>query len=38
MQRDISNKNTLGDTLNPINDARQSTAIHRTTSNYNDAK
>ena len=38
MQREISNKNTLGDTLNPINDARRSTAIERTTSNYNDAK
>ena len=38
MQREISNKNTLGDTLNPINDARHSTAIERTTSNYNDAK
>ena len=38
MQRDISHKNTLGDTLNPINDIRRSTAIDRTTSNYNDAK
>ena len=38
MQRDISDKNTLGDTLNPINDIRCSTAIDRTTSNYNDAK
>ena len=38
MQRDISNKNTLGDTLNPINHTRCSTAIDRTTSNYNDAK
>ena len=38
MQRDISNRNTLGDTLNPIDDVRRSTAIHRTTSNYNDAK
>ena len=38
MQRQISDKNTLGDTLNPINDARRSTAIDRTTSNYNDAK
>ena len=38
MQREISNKNTLGDTLNPINDARCFTAIDRTTSNYNDAK
>ena len=38
MQRDISDKNTLGDTLNPINDIRRSIAIDRTTSNYNDAK
>ena len=38
MQRDISNRNTQGDTLNPIDDARRSTAIDRTTSNYNDAK
>ena len=38
MQRDISNKNTLGDTLNPIDDARRSTAIDPTTSNYYDAK
>ena len=38
MQREISDKNTLGDTLDPINDARRSTAIDRTTSNYNDAK
>ena len=38
MQRNISDKNTLGDTLNPINDIRRSTAIDRTTSNYNDAK
>ena len=38
MQRDISDKNTLGDTLNPINVARQSTAIDRANSNYNDAK
>ena len=38
MQRDIGNKNTLGDTLNSIDDIRQSTAIDRTTSNYNDAK
>ena len=38
MQIDISNRNTLGDTLNPRDDARQSTAIDRTTSNYNDAK
>ena len=38
MQRDISHKNTLGDTLNPINDIRRSTAIDRTTSIYNDSK
>ena len=38
MQREISNKNTLGDTLNPINDARNSIAIDRTTSNCNDTK
>ena len=38
MQRDISNRNTLGDTLNHIDDARQLTAIDRATSNYNDAK
>ena len=34
----MSNKNTLGHTLNPIDHARRSTAIDRTTSNYNDAK
>ena len=38
MQRDISDKNTLGNTLNPTNNIRFSTAIDRTTSNYNDAK
>ena len=38
MQRDIGNKNTLGNTLNRIDDIRRSTAIDRTTSNYNDAK
>ena len=38
MQRDINNKNMLGKTLNPINDIRRSTAIDRTTSNYDDAK
>ena len=32
MQRDIGNKNTLGDTLNSIDDIRQSTAIDLTTS------
>ena len=34
----ISNRNTLGDTLNPIDDARWLTAIDRTTWNYNDTK
>ena len=38
MQRNISNRNTLGDTLNPIDNARRLTAIDRMTSNYNDAK
>ena len=38
MQRGISDKNILRDTLNPINDARHSTGIDRMTSNYNDAK
>ena len=38
MKRDISDKNILGGTLNLINDIRHSTAIDRTTSNYNDAK
>ena len=38
MQRDISDKNTLGDTINPMNDIRRSTAIDRTTSSYNNAK
>ena len=38
MQREISDKNTLGDTLNPINDFQRSKVIDRTTSNYNDAK
>ena len=38
MQRDISNKNTLGETLYPYDDAPKSTAIDRTASNYNDAK
>ena len=37
MQKDISDKNTLGDTLlNPINDARRWTAIDRITLNYTD--
>ena len=38
MQREISDKVTLGDTLNPYEDARRSSAIDRTASNYNDAK
>ena len=38
MQRDISDRNTLGDTLNPYNGARRSTEIDRTTSNYDEAK
>ena len=38
MQREISYKVTLGDTLNPYEGARRSTAIDRTASNYNDAK
>ena len=38
MQRDISIKNTLGETHNPYNDAQRSTAIDRTTSSYNDGK
>ena len=38
MQRDISDRNMLGDTLNPYNDARRSAAIERTTSNYDGGK
>ena len=38
MQRETSDKNTLGDIFYPINDARRSAGIDRTTSNYNDAK
>ena len=38
MQREISNRVTLGDTLNPYEDARRSTAIDRTACNYNDPK
>ena len=38
MQREISDRNTLADTLNPIDNAQRSSAIDRTTSNYNDAK
>ena len=38
MQRDISNRNFLGETLNPYDDARRYTATDKATSNYNDAK
>ena len=38
MQREISDRNTLADTLDPIDNAQRSSAIDRTTSNYNDAK
>ena len=38
MQREISNRVFLGETLNPYEDVRRSTAIGRTVSNYNDAK
>ena len=38
MQRDISDKNFLGETLNSYDDARRSTAIDRIASNYIDAK
>ena len=38
MQRDISNRNFLGETLNPYDNARRSTAIEKTASNYNNAK
>ena len=38
MQKDISDRNTLGETLNLYDDARRSTAIDTTASNYNDAK
>ena len=38
MQRQISDKVFLGETLNPYNDARKSTVIDKTASNYNDAK
>ena len=33
MQREIRNRVTLGDTLNPYEDTRKSTAIDRTASN-----
>ena len=38
MQREISDGVTLGDALNLYEDARRSTAIDRTASNYNNAK
>ena len=38
MQREINDRIFLGETLNPYDDARRSTAIDRTASNYNDAK
>ena len=38
MQKEISNKVFLGETLNPDDDARKSTAIERTASNYHDAR
>lgn len=38
MQREISDRIFLGETLNPYEDARKLTFIDRTASNYNDAK
>ena len=38
MQREISDRVFLGETLNPYGDTRRSTAIDRTASNCNDAK
>ena len=38
MQREISDRIFLGETLNRYDDARRSTAIDRTASNYKDAK
>ena len=38
MQREISDRVFLGETLNPYGDTRISTVIDRTASNYNDAK
>ena len=38
MQREMSDRIFLGETLSPYDDARRSTAIGRTASNYNDAK
>ena len=38
MQREISDKVFLGDTVSPLDDIGRSSAIERTASNYNDAK
>ena len=38
MQREISDRIFLSETLNPYENARKSTAIDKTASNYNDAK
>ena len=38
MQRNISDKKFLGQTVSPFENAAESDAIDRTTSNYNDAK
>ena len=38
MQREISDRVFLGETLNPYDDAGKSAAVDRTASNYNDAK
>ena len=38
MQKDISDRNTLGETFNPYDNARRSTAIDTTASNHNDTK
>ena len=38
MQREISNRIFLGQTVSPFDDIENSSAIDRTASNYNDAK
>ena len=38
MQREISDKVFLGNTVSPLNDIVRSSAINRTESNYNDTK
>ena len=38
MQKEISNKVFLGNTVSPWDDAHRSSAIDITASNYNDAK